>query len=218
MKRYRRTNVFAVFCALTSVFLSLYGCGGGGGGGGDGVVPPAPPAAPASVTADAGNGQVTISWAPVAGATSCNVYQTTTAGDPRTTGTKVGTNITTRTFTVKGLANGTTYYFMVTAVNSAGESGGSVVQSATPIATTLPLQTIAVTSDKVAVEWGINPQFIATGSYSDGSTKNLTATVLWSSTNPPVATVDATGIAFKYRLGPKTAPIVNTAILGALAR
>jgi 2-oxoacid:acceptor oxidoreductase gamma subunit (pyruvate/2-ketoisovalerate family) len=33
-----------------------------------------------------------------------------------------------------------------------------------------------------------------------------------------VATVDATGIAIKYRLGPKTAPIVNTAILGAFIR
>ena len=32
MKRYRRTNVLAVFCALTSVFLIFYGCGGGGGG------------------------------------------------------------------------------------------------------------------------------------------------------------------------------------------
>jgi len=33
-----------------------------------------------------------------------------------------------------------------------------------------------------------------------------------------VAVVDASGIAIKYRLGPKTAPIVNTAILGAFAR
>jgi pyruvate ferredoxin oxidoreductase gamma subunit/2-oxoisovalerate ferredoxin oxidoreductase gamma subunit len=33
-----------------------------------------------------------------------------------------------------------------------------------------------------------------------------------------VATVDASSIAIKYRLGPKTAPIVNTAILGAFAR
>ena len=33
-----------------------------------------------------------------------------------------------------------------------------------------------------------------------------------------VATVDATGIAIKYRLGPKTAPIVNTAILGAFLK
>jgi 2-oxoacid:acceptor oxidoreductase gamma subunit (pyruvate/2-ketoisovalerate family) len=33
-----------------------------------------------------------------------------------------------------------------------------------------------------------------------------------------VATVDANAIAIKYRLGPRTAPIVNTAILGAFAR
>ncbi|MEO0093629.1 MAG: 2-oxoacid:acceptor oxidoreductase family protein [candidate division WOR-3 bacterium] len=33
-----------------------------------------------------------------------------------------------------------------------------------------------------------------------------------------VATIDATGIAIKYKLGPKTAPIVNTAMLGAFVR
>jgi 2-oxoacid:acceptor oxidoreductase gamma subunit (pyruvate/2-ketoisovalerate family) len=33
-----------------------------------------------------------------------------------------------------------------------------------------------------------------------------------------VATVDANAIAAKYRLGPRTAPIVNTAILGAFAK
>ena len=33
-----------------------------------------------------------------------------------------------------------------------------------------------------------------------------------------VVTVDASSIAIKYRLGPSTAPIVNTAILGAFAR
>jgi len=33
-----------------------------------------------------------------------------------------------------------------------------------------------------------------------------------------VATIDAQSIAIKYRLGPKSGPIVNTAILGAFAR
>jgi 2-oxoacid:acceptor oxidoreductase gamma subunit (pyruvate/2-ketoisovalerate family) len=33
-----------------------------------------------------------------------------------------------------------------------------------------------------------------------------------------VATVDANAIAVKHRLGPRNAPIVNTAILGAFAR
>ena len=34
MKRHRRANVLAVFCALTSVFLILHGCGGDDDGGG----------------------------------------------------------------------------------------------------------------------------------------------------------------------------------------
>jgi 2-oxoisovalerate ferredoxin oxidoreductase gamma subunit len=36
--------------------------------------------------------------------------------------------------------------------------------------------------------------------------------------NYRLAIVDATAIAIKYRLGPKTAPIVNTAILGAFVK
>jgi len=53
-------------------------------------------------------------------------------------------------------------------------------------------------------------------------------TVLLNSADPPesfpfhdrfrVGTVDANHIAFKYHLGPRNAPIVNTSILGALAR
>lgn len=51
--------------------------------------------------------------------------------------------------------------------------------------------------------------------------------VLINSDQPPgtfdfsgirIATVDATAIAIEHRLGPKTAPIVNTAILGAFVR
>ncbi len=52
--------------------------------------------------------------------------------------------------------------------------------------------------------------------------------ILLNSADPPesfrlhdrfrVGTVDANHIAFKYRLGPRNAPIVNTAILGAFAQ
>ena len=120
------------------------------------------------------------------------------------------------TFPNDGLAGSTTFYYVVRAYNSAGESTSSNIASAT----TLPdstLQTIAVTSDKNAVEWGINPPFIATGNYSDGSTKNLTATVLWSSTNPSVATVDATGIVTTKGTGSTTIQAASGSVTGSKA-
>ncbi|GFN30825.1 endo-1,4-beta-xylanas [Paenibacillus curdlanolyticus] len=87
------------------------------------------PAAPTGVTATAGNGTVTLSWAASSGATSYNVKRATTSGGPYTT---VATGITGTTYTNTALTNGTTYYYVVTAVNTAGESAASAQASATP--------------------------------------------------------------------------------------
>src|SRR5439155_12720977 len=76
-----------------------------------------PPAAPANVTATAGNGQVTLGWNASGGATSYNVKRSTTSGGPYST----VASPTTTGYTDTGLTNGTTYYYVVSAVNSAGE-------------------------------------------------------------------------------------------------
>ncbi|AIE87663.1 protease pro-enzyme activation domain-containing protein [Fimbriimonas ginsengisoli] len=86
------------------------------------------PAAPTGLAATAGNAQASLTWTASAGATSYNVKRATTSGGPYTT---VGSPTTT-SFTNTGLTNGTTYYYVVTAVNSAGESGNSNQASATP--------------------------------------------------------------------------------------
>lgn len=86
------------------------------------------PAAPAGVTATGGANQVSISWSAVSGATSYNIYYATTSGVTKTNGAKI-TNASTP-YVQTGLAVGTTYYYIVTAVNSAGEGAASAQASA----------------------------------------------------------------------------------------
>lgn len=65
----------------------------------------------------------------------------------------------------------------------------------------------------VDITAGLKPGgFIVLNSKRDPSEIKLNAK------DSKIATVDATGIAIKYRLGSKVSPIVNTAILGAFAK
>jgi hypothetical protein len=91
-------------------------------------VAPPPPSAPTGLVATAGNAQVMLTWNASTGAASYNVKRSTTNGSGYT---QVGTP-TTASFNDSGLTNGTTYYYIVTALNSAGESGNSNQASATP--------------------------------------------------------------------------------------
>lgn len=93
--------------------------------------PQTAPEAPVNLTATAGDAQASLSWTALSGATSYNVLKATTAGGPYTA---IASNITETAYTDSGLSNGTTYYYVVTAVNSAGESSYSNEASATPAA------------------------------------------------------------------------------------
>src|SRR6202167_318888 len=57
------------------------------------------------------------------------------------------------------------------------------------------LSSISVTSTNLTIAAGTTEQFTATGNYADGSTKNLTASVTWSSQNPNAATISPAGMA-----------------------
>ena len=88
------------------------------------------PAAPTGLTAIAGDAQVALSWTASSGATGYHVKRSTTSGGPYTqVAAPTGT-----TYTDTGLNDGTVYYYVVTAVNAAGESGNSNMVSATPVA------------------------------------------------------------------------------------
>ena len=91
--------------------------------------PPPPPAAPTGLTATAASStQINLSWTASTGATSYNVKRATVSGGPYTT---VATGVTGTTYNNTGLTASTTYYYVVSAVNTAGESPNSAQASAT---------------------------------------------------------------------------------------
>jgi Concanavalin A-like lectin/glucanases superfamily/Domain of unknown function (DUF2341)/Fibronectin type III domain len=89
------------------------------------------PPAPNGLTATAGNAQVSLSWNASTGATSYNVNRSTVSGSSYAT---VASGLTATSYTDTGLNNGTTYYYVIEAINSAGASPNSNQASATPSA------------------------------------------------------------------------------------
>ena len=112
------------------VLVLIAACGGGGGPGPEGPPPPPPPAAP-TVSAAPADAQAALTWSAVSGATSYNVYTSSTS--PVTTASPKS-NVATAGTTLSGLANGTPAFFAVSAVSAGGESALSNEVCAVPTA------------------------------------------------------------------------------------
>ena len=91
------------------------------------------PATPTGLKAIPQNNQVSLFWSASARAASYNIYRGTTKRGEVLLASPTGTATT---FIDSTAANGTTYYYKVTAVNSRGESPRSAEVSATPQALT----------------------------------------------------------------------------------
>ena len=88
------------------------------------------PSVPSDLSAAPGNAQISVSWTASSGATNYNIKRSLTSGGGYVT-------IASRTnpfYTDTGLNNGTTYYYVVSAQNSLGESANSAQVSAKPVA------------------------------------------------------------------------------------
>jgi Glycoside hydrolase family 44 len=128
-----RTNLVRLSLLLVLATAVVFqGCGGGGSDGstvdgGAGGNTGNPPAAPAGLTATAGTGQVSLTWTASRGATSYSVKRSTASGGPYM---QIGT-ANTISYVDTSVTQGTTYYYVVTASNSSGQSGDSNQASAT---------------------------------------------------------------------------------------
>jgi lysophospholipase L1-like esterase len=85
------------------------------------------PAVPRDFTVMAHNAQTTLAWRVSPGAASYNVKRSKVSGAEVTV-----TNVSEASYTDTELADGTTYYYVVSATNSEGESANSSEVSATP--------------------------------------------------------------------------------------
>jgi pimeloyl-ACP methyl ester carboxylesterase len=112
-----------------------------------------PPAAPSGLVANGGNGKVDLGWSGSTGATSYNVKRSTTSGSGYST---IASSSTTG-YTDFGVSNGTTYYYVVTAVNSRNEESGpsaqaSAMPSSGPTNPTCSNASLSVPSDSWLLE------------------------------------------------------------------
>jgi hypothetical protein len=100
----------------------------GGNGGNDGGTTVTKPSTPTGVTATPSSSSITISWTAVTGATSYKVYSPENAGS--SSNFKLLDTVTTTSYTDTYPTAGQTWYYKVSAVNSAGESAQSSAVSA----------------------------------------------------------------------------------------
>jgi DNA/RNA endonuclease G (NUC1)/fibronectin type 3 domain-containing protein len=114
------------------------------------VNPPTPPPAPIGLNATAGNAHVLLAWNAVGGATSYNVKRSTSTGT-ETTIASPGTN----SYDDTSAVNGTTYFYVVSAINAGGEGVNSSEVSATPqAAPPAPTGLTATPGDShIALSW-----------------------------------------------------------------
>lgn len=142
------------------------------------------PAAPVLQSAVPGDGTVTLTWAAATGAATYNVWR---MAPGETVNTRIASGLTDTTYTDTGLANGTEYQYVVTAVNAYDESKPSNMLSCTPQApstvTVEPPATLRASAAKAKINlsWiqSLTPGVTQNNIYrsTDGTTFNLLATI-----------------------------------------
>jgi uncharacterized protein (DUF1800 family) len=110
--------------------LSTLGLAACSGGSSSSPSAPLTPSAPSGVTATPGNNQVALSWSASTGATGYSIGRATNSAGPYAS---IGESSST-SFTDTSAANGTTYYYVVSASNATGSSVNSAAVATTPVA------------------------------------------------------------------------------------
>ncbi|HEX6493871.1 MAG TPA: Ig-like domain-containing protein [Acidobacteriaceae bacterium] len=115
--------------------------------------------------------------------------------------------------TINGSGFATTAKAGTTTISAAFAGAPTVSTSLTVIPITL--QSIAVTPLNSSALTGTTVQYTAIGSYSDGSTANITTSVTWSSSQTTVATIRSSGLASAVGQGIATIKATSSGVSGS---
>ena len=143
------------------------------------------PGAPTGLTAIGGNIKVTLNWSSVSGATGYKIFQSTTSGSFSTELETVTGSV--YSYEATGLTNGTTYYFVIKAVNPGGDSPSSSEVSAMPL-------TIPGAPTNVSATAGNGQATITFTAPADNGGTPITSYVVTSSPGSISATATGTAI------------------------
>jgi endoglucanase len=112
---------------------------------------PAPPTAPAGLRATAVSGsQINLIWNPAAGATSYNIKCSTANGGPYTL---IASGVTATNYCNTSLPSTSAFYYVVSALNTSGESVNSAQAGATTLApNTLPTMAASVNGGQLTLQ------------------------------------------------------------------
>jgi hypothetical protein len=92
---------------------------------------------------------------------------------------------------------------------------GSVTGTTKLTVTSATLSSIAVTPASPSIAKGLTDQLMATGTFSDGTTQNLTSRVTWVSLTPGVATISVGGLAKGVGIGSSTIQATSDSLTGS---
>jgi autotransporter-associated beta strand protein len=120
----------------------------------------APSSQPTGLSATGANGSVSLGWTAASGAVSYNVKRSPTSGSGYVT---IASGVTGISYSDYSVSNGTSYYYVVSSVNGAGESPNSTQASA------MPANQVALPSPWTKVDVG-NVGATGTSYYNGGST------------------------------------------------
>ena len=205
LKRYSKILLFSVGFLVTGL---LAGCGGGGDQGRDPIL--GLPSAdlvtvvvtPKTASAAIGGVQQFVATANFADGSSRDV-------SANASWTSAATAVATVN-AANGLASG-----VAAGTSAIGATFNGKAGSATLTVGSATLRSIAVTPANPTIGIGASQQFLAMGTFSDGSSRDITAISAFTSARPAAATINATGLATGVAAGTSFISATSGALTGS---